>query len=116
MRTILAALAMAGSIGPALATDLRAEGFRMLTGSQIRAAFAGRTFADDVHFSFLYTAAGKIEGTAMGAKVSRRWRAQKDELCETDSFGENCYSIWRKGPIVRFVIGDDGIFAEGTLK
>jgi hypothetical protein len=52
----------------------------------------------------------------MGAKVSRRWRAQKDEPCETDSLGENCYSIWRKGPIVRFVIGDDGVFAEGTLK
>src|SRR3954447_20053554 len=116
MKTILTAVAMAGALAPAIAEDLGAEGFRKLTGSQIRAAFAGRTFADDVHFSFLYTATGAIEGTGMGAKVSRRWRVQKDELCETDSFGENCYSIWRKGEIVRFMIGDDGVFAEGTLK
>ena len=113
---MLAILVVAGATAPAAATDLRAEGFRMLTGSQIRAAFAGRTFADDVHFSFLYTATGKIEGTGMGTKVSRRWRVQKNELCETNSFGENCYAIWRKGEIVRFVIGDDGVFAEGTLK
>lgn len=113
---MLAMLAVAGAIAPAAATDLLAEGFRKLTGSQIRAAFAGRTFADDVHFSFLYTARGTIEGSGMGTKVSRRWRVEKDELCETDGDGENCFSIWRKGQTVRFVIGDDGVFTEGTLK
>lgn len=96
--------------------DLRSEGFRKLTGSQIRAAFAGHTFADDVHFSFRYARSGEIEGMGMGAKTSRRWRVQKDELCETDKTDENCFSIWRKGDVVRFVVGDDGVFAEGTLK
>jgi hypothetical protein len=115
MRVRVAILILVASCASTRA-DLRSEGFRKLTGPQIRTAFAGHTFADDVHFSFRYARSGQIEGMGMGARVSRRWRVQKDELCETDKTDENCFSIWRKGDVVRFVVGDDGVFAEGTLK
>jgi hypothetical protein len=113
---VLITIATAAMSLHAVADDLRAEGFKKLTGAQIRAAFSGHTFADDVHFSFHYAPSGAIEGMSMGAKAARRWRVQKDELCEADAIDENCFSIWRSGTVVRLVIGDDGVFTEGTLK
>ena len=110
------AMMLAGSIASASAMDLRSEGFKKMSGPQIKAAFAGHEFADDVHFAFRYTADGFIQGMGMGSKVARRWRVQKDEICETDANGEECFAVWRKGPVVRFVLGDDMVFAEGQLK
>lgn len=115
----LGALALVAAIltidAPACADPL-AEGFRKLTGAQIRAAFTGKSFSDDVHFSFRYTRSGDIEGAGMGKKASGKWRVAGDQLCQTDSDGDNCFDIWRKGRIVKFVLGEDLIFVEGSLE
>ena len=97
-------------------SDPKSEGFKKLTGAQIRQAFSGHTFSDDVHFAFRYIAGGAIEGSGMGKKVARKWWLVHDELCITDSFGENCYAIWKKGSAVKFTFGDDLVFVEGKLK
>jgi hypothetical protein len=110
-------LAISLAMVTAARADPKAEGFRKLNGAEIKRAFSGHTFSDEVHFSFRYLAGGVIEGAGMGKKVSRTWRVEKDALCITDTFGENCYAIWKKGPAVKFVTSDDAVvFAEGVLK
>lgn len=98
------------------AASPQADGFKKLTGPQIRAAFIGKTFTDDTHFSFRYKPDGSIQGMSMGKKVADKWRLAKDELCVTDKLGETCYSAWRKGSAVRLQIGDAGLSLDGDLK
>ncbi len=99
---------------PAMA-DPSTEGFRKLNALEIRRAFAGRTFSDDVHFSFWYAPDGRVEGTGMGVKVTNRWRTDRDELCVTDANGESCYGVWKKGGAVKLIIGDQDISLDGDL-
>ena len=110
-------LVVAATIGAGTSAfaDPKSEGFKKLNGAQIRQAFPGHTFSDEVHFAFRYIAGGTIEGSGMGKKVSRKWKVVKDDLCVTDTFGENCYAIWKKGVAVKFMI-DDNVFNEGVLK
>lgn len=100
----------------ALAASPQADGFNRLTGPQIRAAFVGKTFTDDTHFSFRYQANAAVAGMSMGRKVADKWRLAKDELCVTDKLGETCYTVWRKGSEVRLQIGDAGLSLDGELK
>ena len=83
---------------------------------QIRQAFSGHTFSDDVHFAFKYLPGGIMEGSGMGKKLSLKWWVAKDQLCDTESSGENCYAIWKKGSTVKFTYGDDLVFVEVSLK
>jgi hypothetical protein len=115
MRAGAAILILVASCANASA-DLRSEGFERLTGAQIRDSFSGRTFSDDVHFSFLYTQSGAFEGAGMGKKASGKWWVEGDQLCQSDSDGENCFEIWRKHNAVLFVLGEDFVFSEGTLE
>jgi hypothetical protein len=94
----------------------QAEGFKKLTGPQIRAAFVGKTFTDDTHFSFRYLAGGAVQGMSMGKKVNDKWRLDKDQLCVTDHLGETCYAVWRKGAAVRLVVGESSLSLDGDLK
>ena len=107
--------ALTTAISAPACADPKSEGFKKLSGAQIRQAFPGRTFSDEVHFAFRYIAGGTIEGSGMGKKVSRKWKVVKDDLCVTDTFGENCYAIWKKGAAVKFMV-DDNVFNEGVLK
>lgn len=100
----------------ALAGSPEADGFKKLTGLQIRAAFAGKTFTDDTHFSFRYRPDGSIQGMSMGKTVTNKWRTDKDELCVTDKLGETCYAVWRKGASVRLLFGGHGLSLDGDLK
>ena len=92
------------------------EGFRKLSGRQIRQTFAGRTFSDDVHFSFRYAADGSIQGGAMGRKIDRRWRIERDLLCVTESVGENCYVVWKKGNAVKLLFDGNDAGTEGFVR
>jgi hypothetical protein len=94
----------------------QAEGFKKLTGLQIRAAFVGKTFTDDTHFSFHYLAGGSVQGMSMGKKVTDKWRLDKDQLCVNDHLGETCYAVWRKGSAVRLVFGGSSLSLDGDLK
>ncbi len=117
MRRLLPLFVAATLIVAAARADPKSEGFRKLNGAQIKQAFSGRAFSDEIHFAFRYLPGGAIEGSGMGKKVSRKWRVAKDDLCVTDTSGENCYAIWKKGSAVKFVFGEDAlVFVEGVLK
>ncbi len=52
----------------------------------------------------------------MGKKVADKWVVAKDKLCVTDSFGENCYSVWIKGSAVKLGIDGSDFSLDGSLK
>jgi hypothetical protein len=109
---LIAALA----ITPAVAASRQAEGFKKLNEPQIQRAFVGKTFTDGVHFSLHYVPGGTIQGMRMGRKVADKWAVAKDKLCVTDSFGENCYSVWANGSAVRLTIDGSDFSLDGFLK
>jgi hypothetical protein len=62
LRKSLLTLVLAGSIAShARAASPGEEGFRRLSAKQIRHAFVGRIFSDEVHFADRYLADGRIE-------------------------------------------------------
>jgi hypothetical protein len=87
-----------------------------LTGSQIRRAFIGKQFSDGIHFSYRYAADGSVQGARMGKKVADKWTVANDKLCVTDSFGENCYTVWSKGASVKLTVEGSDFSLEGSLK
>ena len=95
---------------------LLAESIAVICEPKKLAAFSSRTFSDEVHFRFDYRRDGKIAGMSMGRKVANTWRVVKDELCVTDSFGEACYGVWKKGAAVRLVIEGSDVVVEGRLR
>jgi hypothetical protein len=97
MATSPLALLFVASTWSAYAAGPADEAYRKLSGIEIRKCFIGKTFTDDTHFSNRYNADGTIEGFAMGRKVTNTWKINKDELCVTNSFGELCYTVWKKG-------------------
>lgn len=104
-------------IAPALAASPQAEGFKKLDGTQIRQAFSGKEFGDDVHFAYRYKANGVVQGMSMGKKVTSTWKVAKDQLCVTDSSrGETCYLVWKKGSAVKLVTGESDLGLDGFLK
>lgn len=109
-------LVAALAITPAVAASPQAEGFKKLNGTQIQRAFASKTFTDDVHFSLRHLPGGTIQGTRMGKKVLDKWAVTKDKLCVTDSFGENCYTVWAKGSGVRLSIDGSDFSLDGFVK
>ena len=104
------------STSSAFAASPQAEGFRKLNGPQIRNAFVGKQFSDGVHFSYHYLADGTIQGAKMGKKVADKWAIAKDQLCVTDSFGENCYDVWIKGSAARLTVEGSDFTLDGFLK
>lgn len=92
----------------ALAGTPETEGFRRLSGAQIRHALIGKHFSDNTHFSFRYRRDGQVTGKSMGREVSNTWKIVQDELCVTQQrFGETCYRVWKRGTAVRLVFGSD---------
>ncbi|MDI9846438.1 hypothetical protein QM467_00030 [Rhodoblastus sp. 17X3] len=94
----------------------QSEGFRQLTGPQITQALVGRTFSDDIHFSFRYRPKGVIEGMSMGRKVTDKWVIQGNRLCVTDSFGQSCYVVWKKGAAVKLVVEGTEVILDGFVR
>ena len=116
MRTALTALAMTLWAAPALAASAQAEGYKKLNAAQIRSAFTGRSFSDEVHFSYAYKADGKIIGVSMGRKVTNAWAIEKDRLCITDGFGRTCHIVWKKAAAVRLTLEDSDFALDGVLR
>ena len=116
---IIAAILICG--GPAIAASpmegpLKKEGFKHLTGQQIRQAFVGKKFTDDVHFANEYKADGSILAISMGKKQTNKFAITENQLCVTDNFGETCYAVWKKGNEVRLIVGDSDFSLDGFLR
>lgn len=52
----------------------------------------------------------------MGKKVSRKWEVRDDVLCVTESAGEHCCSVWKKGPAVKLTFGGFDLVLDGFVK
>ena len=59
---------------------------------------------------------GSIQATSMGKKHSNKYAISNDLLCITDSFGETCYAVWKKGKEVRLIVGDSDFSLDGFLR
>ena len=110
-------LVAALAITPALAASPQAEGFKKLNGPQIQRAFAGKQLHATAFISrCAMSPAGQFKGCEWARKVADKWIVAKDKLCVTDSFGENCYSVWMKGSAVRLTIDGSDFSLDGLLK
>lgn len=116
MRLCLALACMVAALAlPARAENLP-PGFKKLTGAEIRRAFVGHTFTDEVHFSLSYRASGVVQGMSMGKQVTHPWSIANDRLCEAEETGTTCYIVLNKGADV--FLRRDGIdlSVDGVLK
>lgn len=92
------------------------DGFRKLTGAEVRRAFSGHEFSDDVHFTERFKPNGMVESISMGKKLTKKWRIVKNDLCITDSFGEACSEVWQKGKDIRLLRDSNDIGVDGFIK
>jgi hypothetical protein len=84
------------------------DGFKKLSGAEIRAKFSGMEFTDQVHWGEVYEANGKLASEEMGKKRTGTWRIEKNQLC-TDygkEIGSACYDVWMSGKNVQLRIQD----------
>jgi hypothetical protein len=93
-------VAIAATVG-LLASEVNcrsAEKFPKLTGSQIRAKFAGMEMTDNAHWADVYRTNGELTIYSMGRKKDGRWKVEKDELCvDRGKDDGGCYQVWLSG-------------------
>lgn len=99
------------------APTIAAENSRKLSGSQIRAKFAGMQLTDEVHFRDVYDRDGTLRSYSMGTKKVGKWQIQKDELClyfkEPD---DGCYEVSLSGDRIEIKPSGLGLSVEGILQ
>jgi hypothetical protein len=99
------------------APTIAAENSRKLSGSQIRAKFAGMQLTDEVHFRDVYDRDGTLRSYSMGTKKVGKWAIQKDELClyfkEPD---DGCYEVSLSGDRIEMKPSGLGLSVEGILQ
>ena len=94
-----------------------AEKFQKLTGSQIRARFAGMEMTDHVHFADVFGTNGLLTAYSMGKRKDGKWRIAKDELCvERSKDDSGCYQVWTSGSNVEFRREGLAATLEGVLQ
>jgi len=94
-----------------------AENSLKLSGSQIRARFAGMQLTDEVHWRDVYERDGSLRSYTLGKKTVGRWVVEKDELClyfkEPD---DGCYVVWLSGDRIEMKPSELGLSIEGILQ
>ena len=99
------------------ASTVAAENSRKLSGSQIRAKFAGMQLTDEVHFRDVYDRDGTLRSYSMGTKKVGKWAIEKDELClyfkEPD---DGCYEVSLSGDRVEMKPSGLGLSIDGILQ
>ena len=96
---------------------IAAENSQKLSGSQIRAKFAGMQLTDEVHWRYVYDRDGGLRSYSMGTKKVGKWAIEKDELClylrETD---DGCYEVSLSGERIEMKPSRVGLTLEGVLQ
>jgi len=95
-----------------------AEKLQKLTGSQIRAKFAGMEVTDEVHWRDIYERDGTLRSDSMGRKRLGKWLVHQDELCLEFGSGtdEACYEVRLSGNNVQLRPTGLGLPLEGVLQ
>ena len=93
------------------------ENSQKLSGSQIRARFAGMQLPDEVHWRYVYDRDGTLRSYSMGTKKAGKWAIEKDELClclkEPD---DGCFEVWLAGKRIEMRPSGLGLGLEGVLQ
>src|SRR5712672_2530880 len=114
LKMIAAALVASTSIELSAAA---AEISQKLSGSQIRAKFAGMQLTDEVHWRYVYDRDGTLRSYSMGTKKVGKWAVEKDELClylkEPD---DGCYEVSLSGERIEMKPSGAGLTLEGVLQ
>ena len=93
-----------------------AENYVKLSAAQIRAAFIGLDFTDDVHWALQLFRDGSVRSFSMGRADTGRWRLNGDEFCVDYVKGEQeCHEVWRSGTSFQLRREDGSVFLEGML-
>jgi len=94
-----------------------AENSQKLSGSQIRAKFAGMQLTDEVHWRYVYDRDGTMRSYSMGTKKVGKWAIEKDELClylkEPD---DSCFEVSLSGKRIEMKPSGLGLTLEGVLQ
>jgi hypothetical protein len=94
-----------------------AENLQKLSGTQIRAKFAGMQLTDEVHWRYVYDRDGRLRSYSMGTKKIGKWTVEKDELClylnEPD---DGCYEVSLSGQRIEMKPSGLGTTLEGILQ
>jgi hypothetical protein len=94
-----------------------AEHSLKLSGSEIRARFAGMQLTDEVHWRDVCERDGSLRSYTLGKKTVGRWVVEKDELClyfkEPD---DGCYVVWLSGDRIEMKPSELGLSIEGILQ
>ncbi len=94
-----------------------AENAQKLSGSQIRAKFAGMQLTDQVHWRYVYARDGTLRSYSMGTKKVGKWAVEKDELClylkEPD---DGCFEVSLSGNRIEMKPSGLGLSLEGVLQ
>ena len=110
------AIATIGSISLE-SSRVAAESVQKLSGTQIRAKFAGMQLTDEVHWREVYDRDGTLRSYSMGTKKVGKWAVEKDELClylnEPD---DGCYEVSLSGQRIEMKPSGLGLIIEGILQ
>src|SRR5260370_9317469 len=94
-----------------------AENLQKLSGSQIRAKFAGMQLTDEVHWRYVYDRDGTLRSYSMGTKKIGKWAVEQDELClylnEPD---DGCFEVSLSGKRIEMKPSGLGLTLEGVLQ
>jgi hypothetical protein len=110
-------ITVAAVLASIFAGAVAAENARKLSGSQIRAKFAGMQLTDEVHYRDVYDRDGTLRSYSMGAHKVGKWVIEKDELChyfkEPD---DGCFEVSLSGDRIEMKPSGLGLTIEGILQ
>ncbi len=90
--------------------------FVKLKATEIRSAFVGMDFTDDVHWALQHFRDGKVKSFHMGSGDSGKWQLEGDVFCVDYIKGQKeCHQIWRSGKTYQLRRDDGSVFLEGEL-
>jgi hypothetical protein len=113
--TILAAVTI-GSVSFEI-SPVAAESAQRLSGTQIRAKFAGMQLTDEVHWRDVYDRDGTLRSYSMGTKKVGKWAIEKDELClYLDEPDDGCFEVSLSGKRIEMKPSGLGLSLEGVLQ
>ena len=108
MRAFLVCLAFAWLLPAAVSAGPRNQGYKQLSGDEIRAAFSDRALAQPGRATLRFLGDGRMEG----AKDRRTWSVVNDTLCLAGA-EQICFDVWQKGREIQMFGGENE--SEGAL-
>lgn len=98
-------------------SPVAAESAQRLSGSQIRAKFAGMQLTDEVHWRDVYDRDGTLRSYSMGTKKVGKWAIEKDELClYLQERNDGCFEVSLSGERITMKPSGLGLSFEGVLQ